>query len=84
MNPNAGFHSGPDVVLLFETAGGWNQSGGRELLTTERHGGCNVAFADGSVRLVKPDELGTLRWRDAGVPGGNPAGDPQGAPESCL
>ncbi len=50
MNPRAATHSAPDVVLLFESTGGWNQSGGAELLTTKHHEGkgCNVLFVGGA------------------------------------
>jgi prepilin-type processing-associated H-X9-DG protein len=53
-----------DIVLLFETKGGWNQFGGPEILTFENHKGkgCNVLFNDGSVRFVKPQEVGELNW----------------------
>jgi len=37
MNPRAGRWSAPDVVLLFESTGGWNQAGGPELMMTKRH-----------------------------------------------
>jgi prepilin-type processing-associated H-X9-DG protein len=52
----------PDMVLLFETRPGWNQSGGPEILTTENHqgDGCNVAFVDGSVRFLL--EFEHIRW----------------------
>jgi prepilin-type processing-associated H-X9-DG protein len=66
MNPNARPRGAPDVVLLFESRSGWNQSGGPELLTTERHEGCNIAFVDGSVRFIKPDEIAGLNWTDEG------------------
>src|SRR5262249_49300642 len=54
----------PDVVMLFETSGGWNVTGGeRELLQDSPHGRSYVVgFADGSVRQLKEDELSTLRW----------------------
>lgn len=54
----------PNTVMLFETTGGWNQSGGRELmLTRSRHGNMYVvAFADGHVASVSAARLGTLRW----------------------
>lgn len=54
----------PDMVLLFETGPGWNQSGGPEILTTENHygDGCNVAFVDTQVRFVAPREIKFLMW----------------------
>ncbi|HSV99683.1 MAG TPA: H-X9-DG-CTERM domain-containing protein [Sedimentisphaerales bacterium] len=64
MNPNAGPRQASDVVLLFESKPGWNQSGGAELLTTENHQGkgCNVLFTDGHVEFVKTEYLSELRW----------------------
>ena len=54
----------PDMVLLFETAPGWNQTGGAEILAVDNHqgGGCNVLFVDGHVEFVKPEGLPQLRW----------------------
>jgi prepilin-type processing-associated H-X9-DG protein len=54
----------PDMVLLFETHPGWNQSGGPEILTTENHhgDGCNVVFIDGHVRFVRQHEFKDLMW----------------------
>ena len=54
----------PDMVLLFETHPGWNQSGGPEILTTENHqdDGCNILFADGHVQFVKTRDLNDLKW----------------------
>ena len=59
-----GLSSPGEVVLLFETRGGWNMVGGREDLTTERHEGmgCYVVFCDGRVRFVKTAEIGNLKW----------------------
>ena len=53
-----------DMVLLFETSPGWNQSGGPEILTTENHNGegCNVLFADNHVQFVKTENLNDLKW----------------------
>ena len=67
MNKNIeklGPNSPLDMVLLFETKGGWNQAGGRELLTTENHPGqgCNVLFIDGYVEFVKSEKIPHLRW----------------------
>jgi hypothetical protein len=67
MNPNCEPNSPEDVVLLFETKGGWNQSGGPEILTTENHKGrgCNVLFNDcRTVRFVTPKQLGELKWKE--------------------
>jgi len=60
LGPNAP----PDMVLLFETAPGWNQTGGAEILTVENHqgDGCNVLFVDGHVEFVKSEGLPKLRW----------------------
>ena len=67
MNKNIeklGANSPPDMVLLFESKPGWNQSAGPELLTTENHQreGCNIAFNDGHVRFVLPEDINNLRW----------------------
>jgi prepilin-type processing-associated H-X9-DG protein len=53
-----------ETVLLFESAGGWNASGGLELvLARPRHpGGVGVAFADGHAEMVSPARLPSLRW----------------------
>ena len=65
MNPNAKLTSPPDIVVLFETKGGWNQFGGPEILTFENHKGkgCNVLFNDLHVRFVKKEQLGELKWK---------------------
>ena len=69
MNPYCEPNSPPDIVLLFETSGGWNQFGGPEILTFENHNGkgCNVSFNDGHVEFVKADQFDTLKWKDEGV-----------------
>ena len=55
----------PDMVLLFETHPGWNQSGGPEILTTDNHrgDGCNVLFMDSHVEFVKTKDLDNLKWK---------------------
>jgi hypothetical protein len=65
LNPYCAPNSPNDVVLLFETKGGWNQYGGRELLTTQNHRGkgCNVCFNDTYVEFVKTEDVGKLRWK---------------------
>lgn len=66
INPNCEPNGLPDMVLLFETKGGWNQVGGPELLTFENHKGkgCNILFNDGHVEFVKPEKIEKLRWKD--------------------
>jgi prepilin-type processing-associated H-X9-DG protein len=66
MNPNCEPNSLGDVVLLFETKGGWNQFGGPELLTFENHEGkgCNVLFVDGHVFFIHGVMLEKLKWKD--------------------
>ncbi len=67
MNPHADPCSAPDVVLLFETDGGWNQNGGPELLVTRRHKrGSNVLFVNGDVRFIKAKDVPLLRWEGRG------------------
>lgn len=65
MNPNCRPNSPSDMVLLFETKGGWNQFGASEILTTENHGGkgCNILFNDGRVKFVPTERLGDLKWK---------------------
>ncbi|MHC4477204.1 MAG: hypothetical protein ACYTEL_16280 [Planctomycetota bacterium] len=64
INPNCEPNSPGDTVLLFETKGGWNQSGGLEILTTQNQygNGCNVLFNDGTVKFVNTEELNKLQW----------------------
>jgi hypothetical protein len=56
-----------DIVVLFETKPGWNQSGGPEILTTDNHNGkgCNVLYANKDtllVKFVKTEDLDDLKW----------------------
>jgi len=55
----------PDMVLLFETHPGWNQTGGPEILTTDNHqgDGCNVLFMDSHVEFIRTKYLDNLRWK---------------------
>lgn len=67
INPNANLNSSPATVLLFETKGGWNQSGGQEILSIDNHlsegrKGCTVLFNDGGVKFVKPKDISKLNW----------------------
>jgi len=56
----------PDMVLLFETHPGWNQSGGPEILTTDNHqgDGCNVLFVDSHVEFVRTKDINDLKWTE--------------------
>jgi len=53
-----------ETVLIFETDGGWNLSGGREQLPAKpRHRGAYaVGFADGHAEMVRDARLEKLRW----------------------
>lgn len=53
-----------DMVLVFESSPGWNQSGGPEMLSTDNHrgDGCNVLFVDGHVEFIKKQNLDELKW----------------------
>ena len=66
MNPNCKPDSPPDMLLLFETKGSWNQHGGPELFTFDNHdprGGC-VLLNDGTVKFIRTkQELQQLRWK---------------------
>jgi prepilin-type processing-associated H-X9-DG protein len=52
------------TVLVFEIKGGWNVSGGSELLPQKpRHAGAvGLAFADGHSEIAMPQRLQTMRW----------------------
>jgi prepilin-type processing-associated H-X9-DG protein len=51
------------TVMIFESQGGWNVGGGKELLNQSRHGrNFVVGFADGHVELVTPFRAQQLQW----------------------
>jgi len=67
MNKNMeklGTKAPPNMVLLFESYPGWNQSGGPEILTTENHNGegCNVLFNDLHLAFIKTEDINDLKW----------------------
>ena len=64
INPHCQPNSPNDMVLLFETKGGWNQFGGPKILTVEHHRikGCNVLFNDGHVEFIKTEDIKKLNW----------------------
>ena len=55
-----------DLVLLFESKPGWNQTGSLDDVVTDRHGennpGANIVFADGHVKFVPAEDIPNLRW----------------------
>lgn len=59
------------TVLLFETEGGWNVSGGPELLLSrprhpwppDRRGAVALAFVDGHTEMATEARLQALRWQ---------------------
>lgn len=53
-----------DLVILFESAPGWNQVGGPDDVVTDRHKnpGANIAFADGTVEFIEAEDIPNLRW----------------------
>ncbi len=63
MNPDCNSFFTPNgVVLLFETTGGWNKSGGPELLRDNHKGGSNILFNDSSVRWIDAKDFNSLKW----------------------
>lgn len=54
----------PGTVLFFESDQGWNASGGPEIMIKlpRKNAVFVVAFADGSVKQLRADELASLRW----------------------
>lgn len=62
--PDKQITSPGNTVMIFETDGGWNLSGGPEsLLKNSRHGrNLVVGFADGHVEMVTPARLPQLQW----------------------
>ena len=54
----------PDTVMIFESASGWNFTGGADDVIQRPPHGRNFVFgfADGSVREINKEELKELRW----------------------
>jgi competence protein ComGC len=65
INPDCSPNSPNDVVLLFETKGGWNQYGGPELITYDNHKGKNafVLFNSGFINFINSKEADQLKWK---------------------
>ena len=53
-----------DLVLLFESAPGWNMAGGADDVVIDRHGkpGANIGFVDGRVEFINAEDIPNLRW----------------------
>jgi len=71
INPNAEPNSPPDMVLLFETKGGWNQHGGPEIMFLENHKkrffknkrkGSMILFNDYHVQFIRFEDINDLKW----------------------
>jgi hypothetical protein len=60
MNPNCEPNSPDDVVFLFEIEGGWNKSGGPELMTAENHTGPGSVLLHGGD--LPAEEFAKLNW----------------------
>ena len=54
----------PQTVMIFEADSVWNDAGGADLATFDRHGrpGCNIGFVDGHVEFVSVERIGELKW----------------------
>jgi len=65
INPNATPTSPRNMILLFETKGGWNQAGWSDLLTLDNHdgAGCNVMFVNGYIGFVEARWVEALKWK---------------------
>jgi len=55
---------GPDTVLVFQSAGTWNHSGGlaEAQKTAQENGRVLIGFGDGNVRVVPAAALARLNW----------------------
>ena len=64
MNPNCKPNSTNDTVLLFETSPGWNQHGGKELVTKDNHNGdgANILMLEDGCEFDKYPE--GCNWGD--------------------
>lgn len=53
-----------DLVVLFESAPGWNQVGGPDEVVSDRHHkyGAVILFADGFFKFVPAEDIPNLRW----------------------
>ncbi len=55
----------PQTVMIFEADAVWNDAGGADLATFDRHGrsGCYVGFTDGHIEFVTAERIGELKWK---------------------
>ena len=65
INPYCSAITHPDMVVVFETEKGWNQYGGRELLSAERNNGKGafVLLGDGRIEFIKTEEFKNLLFK---------------------
>jgi hypothetical protein len=65
VNPNVNPNSPVDVVWVFDSIGGWNLHGGKELLNVNNHEGkgCTILFSDGKIEFIEKDKLAELKWK---------------------
>lgn len=65
MNPNCEPNSPPDMVLLFETKGGWNQHGSPEILTLGHHEKkyAVVLYNGGDIKVISSEGISKLKWK---------------------
>ena len=51
-----------DTVMIFESDAGWNAVGGPEIAVARHYSYLHVGYVDGSVGLVKGEDIRKLRW----------------------
>lgn len=68
MNPSCEPNSPAELALLFDSKGGWNQSGEFNMLTLVNHKGegCNVLFNDMRVAFTSLEGVVKLKWKGEG------------------
>jgi len=65
LNRSAVFSKQPDVVLLYESSGGWNNAAEKAEIDVTRHGkGCWVVFRNHDVQFIEADQVRLLKWQD--------------------
>jgi prepilin-type processing-associated H-X9-DG protein len=57
------FSAPQEIVLLFDANGGWNASGGEDLMDPRHSRGANVGFVDGHAQWMGPDACSQAKWK---------------------